>query len=293
MPIPTNYIFTPGSCLKKDFYGTICSLLLGAGWQNVTSNYTTDGDVFISSGNTNDKALIINIRKTETANVTDVTTTNGVQCSIRFPSTYTPGTPGTSGVFTRPGLWHMLPIGPINTGSAALNNCGALDTVYNYKVYVDKSKIIYSIEYPLGINLDCVLIYVGLPDSIYTPESKNNGMVLVSSCYNSGGPASVFVADSPDGIGSTSDGYPLAMYAVTPLKNPNTSNKYILSEIAYGNAIEGLRGKLDGIYVLPNGTMRTGMLIKCGLETYYVVQQVTGGYGGFGYPSANMAIRIA
>jgi hypothetical protein len=293
MPTPTDYIFTPGTCLKKDFYGVLTNALIGAGWTNVTSNYATDGDVFTSTGNNGDKALIINLRKVSHGGDNDVTTTVGVIMSIRFPTSYTPGEPGVSGTFVRTGLWRQFSLAPINATSVALGGTGALDMEYNYKLYVDKNKFIVSVEYPLATNLGPVLSYVGLPDSNYTDDSANRGIVYAATIYAVNGSTLIPISDSPNGVGSSADIYALILYTSLPAKVLNNEGSYAVSEVYYGSAVEGVRGKLDGVLLVNTTILRTGYKLQIGSHVYYVLQCNTTGYGANTFPSNTLAIRIS
>jgi hypothetical protein len=285
---PTDYIFTPGTCLKKDFYNVLKTALTNAGWINVTSNYTTDGDVFISKGNSEDKTLVINLKPTQ-YNVSivdhtyDVDTTVFCWASIRFPKAYTPGTPGSPGTFVRPDTWVTLTIAPYNWNTGL-----AMDTTYYYKMYVDKSKIIYSIEYPSGLSIAPILMYIGLPDNTYSPEKGNRGMVFVTTTISPGNP---MVADKPDDMGISASSYLVNNICTLATRNPNNAGKYAVSEMYYGSTTEGVRGKLDGVLALPNNNVNTGNLIRIGTNTYYAL--VCSTYGGNAFPSNVLAIRIA
>jgi hypothetical protein len=293
MPTPTDYIFIPGTCLKKDFYGVLTNALIGAGWTNVTSNYATDGDVFVSTGNNGDKSLIINLRKFNTLGDNDVTTTVNAIMRIRFPTSYTPGEPGVSGTFVRTGAWRQFSLAPINSGGVALGGTGALDMEYYYKIYVDKNKFIFSVEYPLATNLGPVLNYVGLPDSNYTDDNGNSGIVFASSTYAVVGTSLIPVADTPNGVGSSADIYALGLYTSLPAKVLNNDGSYAVSEVYYGSAVEGVRGKLDGVLLVNTTNIRTGIKLQLGSQVYYVLKCETSGYGANTFPVNTLAIRIS
>lgn len=287
MAIPTDYIFTPGTCLKKDFYGVLKNALLSAGWINITSNYATDGDVLTSPGNTGDKALIINMRSANVKNDYDTATTAYCLMSIRFPTSYTPGAAGVAGTFVRPGGWQWMAIYPAtNPANVQL----AMDTIYNYKLYVDKSKLIFSIEFPLGLNTNPIFHYIGLPDSIYCDEAGNRGMVWGTTCYSQSATGNVLIADRPNGISSASDVYDIPLLCNLSAKNPNNSGKFGISDIYYGNSNDGVRGKLDGIFTFPSTGLLTGDTITIGSNVYYAL--ICHQYYNNSFPSLGIAIRI-
>jgi hypothetical protein len=285
MSVPTDYIFTPGTCFKKDFYDVLCNALIGAGWKNITSNYATDGDVFTSTGNTSDKALLINLQKFYgTYSPIDISVHNWI--GVRLPTSYTPGSVATAGTFISP-PWVGLSVVP-QYEYERNNTAGPLDTMFDYKIYVDKSKLLFSVEYPSSIDKQPLFAYIGLPDSTYTSESDNRGSVLG---FTSGTNGYFLVANTPDGVGSVTSYDSLYTISNIPSKNPNNSGNYGISEIYYGSSSEGIRGKLDGVLALPNINIKTGNLIKIGSSTYYVL--VCHSCKCNSFPSLALAIRIS
>lgn len=268
MATPTDYIFQTGSCQKKEIYDLIVNKLIEAGWTNVASNPSTDYVVLTSTGNTGDKNLILNLRDIPAAGTAanSVKTSSYCQMSYRLENDYTPGSAGVAGVFGRPSLaWTDLYIAPV-----AASGTLPLDTVVNYKVYADLSKIILAIEYPPATNYNPILIYIGQPDTTYMPESASRGM-LVAVTNSATTATSVMVCNTPDGMGAVTAPYALATQTLLASKNPNNAGKYIISDVYYGSTTEGVRGKLDGIYCLPNSNILTGDNIVIGTKTYYVL----------------------
>lgn len=286
MAIPTDYVFTQGTCAKKDFYGVITAALLGAGWTNVASLASTDYEVYTSNGNTGDKALVLNLRKGSTATpANDISTTAYCQFSYRFPTSYTPGAVGVAGTFVRPDVWRDIYIAPVAAAGTL-----AMDTIYTYKIYADKSKVIFTIEFPGGTNYSPMVHYLGLPDSLYCNETGNRGML--QACTNNGQAiASNFVmADTPNGMGSVASCYSIPSICTLAPKNPNNAGKYVVSDIYYGNATEGTRGKLDGVVALPVANVLTGDIITIGTYQYYVLNSAV--YNVNNFPSLALAVRI-
>lgn len=287
MPIPTDYIFTPGTCAKKDFYGVIVGALVAAGWTNVASLASTDYEVYTSNGNTGDKALVLNLRKGSLATpANDISTTNFCQMSYRMVTSYTPGAAGVAGTFVRPDSWRDMFIYPI-----ALAGVLANDTVYNYKIYVDKSKVIFSLEFPPALNMLPMVTYLGAPDTQYCLEPGNRGILFASTANNTAAAANVLIADAPGGLGTLTTPEALPMICTLAPKNPNNAGKYTVSDIYYGSTTEGVRGKLDGVVAMPVANVLTGDNITIGSYTYYVLNCATLGVNGF--PSLALAVRIA
>lgn len=287
MAIPTDYIFTQGTCAKKDFYGVITSALANAGWVNVSSLASTDYEVWTSTGNTGDKALVLNLRKGSVATpANDVTTTTYCQMSFRFPTSYTPGTAGVAGTFVRPDVWRDLYIAP----TAAIGTL-ASDTTYTYKIYADKSKVIFSIEFPGATGYAPMLHYLGLPDSLYCTETGNKGMIYGATTNGATTAGYFLIADAPSGMGTVSTAYAsLAICTLAP-KNPNNAGRYVVSDVYYGSASEGTRGKLDGVVCLPTTNVLTGDIITIGTYQYYILN--TSSTGNCNFPSNAVGIRIA
>lgn len=288
MAIPTDYIFTAGSCQKKDLYQLIIDKLTAAGWTNVSSLATSDYVVLTSPGNTEDKNLILNIRDIPAAGTAANTVKTSAYCqmSYRLQPSYTPGTAGAAGTFGRPALaWTDLYIVPV-----AASGQLAPDTIVNYKVYADANGIILTVEYPPATGYGPILIHMRQPDTVYMPENGNQGM-LVAVTNGGTTAASAMICDSPVGMGAVTAPYAVATAALLPMKNPNNAGKYFDSPVYYQTAAEGMRGKLDGIQCMPNLASLTGDNITIDGDTYYVLVCHTQGVTSF--PSQVLLVRIA
>lgn len=266
MAIPTDYIFTRGQVVKSGVFDLIVNSLIAAGWTNVSSLPTSDFVVLKSTGNTEDKNLILNIRDTNISNTNSIKTTNYNTMSYRLQPSYTPGAAGVAGTFGRPALaWSALDIVPtvVTTGTLPM------DTMLTYSIYADKSKLILALEYPYATGYGPLLIYMGLPDSLYCLEDGNSGTLVGCSVNVTGN--TVSVCNSPTGVGNVTSPYNLTVYGTLSPKNPNNAGKYALTHIYYGSTTEGPRGKLDGIYAMPAGNVVTGDVITLGTKKYYVL----------------------
>lgn len=288
MAIPTDYIFQSGTCQKKELYDLIINKLKDAGWTDISSKPDTDFVVLTSAGNTGDKQLILNLRPLPAAATAanNVTTSDFCQMSYRLEDAYTPGAAGVAGIFGRPSLaWSDLYIAPV-----AASGKLALDTVVNYKVYADLSKIILVVEYPPAVSMSPILIYMGLPDTLYMPQAGNSG-TLVAVTNTAITATNVQVCNTPDGIGNVTAPYALPTQTLLALKNPNNANKYMVSDVYYGSTTEGVRGKLDGIYCMPNQNIQTGDNVIINAKTYYVICCHAQGNSSFSSPA--LLVRIA
>lgn len=255
MSIPMEYIFQSGSCLKKDLYQLIIDRLKAAGWVDISSLASTDYVVLSSTGNTEDKQLLLNLRPIPAAGTAanNVTTSNFSTMSYRLQTSYTPGAAGVAGTFGRPSLaWTDLVLMP-----TAVATQYAQDTLVNYKVYADKNKIILALEYPAATGFSPIIIYLGQPDTTYMSESKNAGCICATSALATTA-GSLTICDSPDGMGTLAAPYAIPTKAFLPSKSPNNGNIFITSDIIYDSTTEGFRGKLDGLLCVTNTNVLTG-----------------------------------
>lgn len=266
MAIPTDYIFTRGQVVKSGVFDLIVNSLIAAGWTNVSSLATSDFVVLKSTGNTEDKSLILNIRDTNASNTNSIKTTNYNTMSYRLQTSYTPGAAGVAGTFGRPAMaWTAMDIVPTVAATGTL----PMDTMLTYSIYADKSKFILALEYPYASGYGPLVIYMGLPDSLYCLEEGNSGTLAATTVNVTGN--TVYICNTPAGLGNVTDKYSLTVYGTLSPKNPNNAGKYALSHLYYGSTTEGPRGKLDGIYVMPQGNVVTGDIITLGTKKYYVL----------------------
>lgn len=286
MPTPTDYVFQSATVAKNSLYQFIIDKMTAAGWTNVSSNPATDFVVMRSTGVNNDKNLIFQMRPGNAAsNINPVTTTAYSQFSYRLPDSYIPGASGVAGTFGRSALvWTDMYIIPAATGTQL-----PMDTVYTIKWYADAGKFIMSIEYPTATGYGPMLIYIGQPDSSYVSESNSNGMIVAVTA-NTATATSVMIDNTSDGAGSVAAPYALATQSLFPAQNPNNANRYVFSDVYYGSATEGIRGKLDGIGCMLNTNVLTGDNIIVDTQTWYVLVCKT--QGNTSFPSQALLVRI-
>jgi len=287
MAVPTNYIFTSGMCAKNEIYDLIINSLIAAGWTDISSKASTDYVVLSSTGNTGDKALLLNLRDVNVAGSNSVKTTNYNTMSYRLQDTYVPGASGVAGTFGRASLaWSLLDIVPTTSTSGTL----AMDTVINYHVYADASKIILALEYPTATGYSPLVFYLGEPDTMYTPETGNKGCLFATTA-NVPTANGVIICNSPDSVGTVTSPYALTSYGMIAPSEPNVSGKRFPSPILYGSATEGYRGKLDGLLVTVGSNILTGDTVTIGSQTYYALVCQTQGYVSF--PTRALLVRTA
>ncbi|MGP1408594.1 hypothetical protein [Selenomonas sp.] len=236
-----EYIFSKGTCKKKEIYSLIIDKLKEKGWKDISSKPETDYVVLHSKGVTGDRDLILNLRDRADSNPSEaysVVTTDYSTMSYRLQSWYMPGGSGESGTFAKPARvwrpWHIY-----GTGQAF-----SKETTLDYYVYVDAGKIILALEYPQSNSIaDPVVFYLGEPDTRFLTESQSRGVLFAASNTNQG----VCITDCPDDLGIKDDVYFLPTYALLATVDPNIAKKYMVSPIYYGSDEEGFRGKLDGV----------------------------------------------
>ncbi|MDM5298055.1 hypothetical protein QUF51_07780 [Bacillus pumilus] len=278
-----GYIFTTGTCLKSELYSVIKNSLINAGWQNKSSNATSDYDVFYSTGELGDKKLVFQMRATDVTDKNSIITTDYCVASIRMIESYTPGSNGGAGTAGRPSEpWRYFMISP---SSGLLSK----DTTMTYRINVNKNRLIIVTESPSATGLGCVLNYIGLTDEIYADEPDSRGLIYATTA-RADSASNVLISNSPVNIApSTSATIRPIIVNLSP-KNPNTQGLYMLSEFYYGNTSEGTRGKITGIYGLPNDNVLHGSIIEDGSKQYFVV--VPGMFAGSSFGSAALAIEV-
>lgn len=287
MSVPTDYIFTSGTCLKSAVYQLIIDKLVAAGWTDASSLASSDYVVLTSTGNTGDKGLILNIRDVNATPANSVVSTDYCVMSYRLQDTYVAGTTGVAGTFGRSSLaWTNLYLVPV----AATTTTLSASTPITYHVYADASKIILLLEYPYASGYSPTLIYMGAPDTTYVTESASRG-VLVGVTNNGTTAASVMVCNTSDDQASVTAPYAMATSALLPSYNPNGAGKYAISEIYYGSSTESIRGKLDGVLCAYNSKLLTGDTVTIGTYTYYVA--VCASVNVVSFPSLALLIRTA
>lgn len=281
----SKYIFTTGTCLKSEMYDTIKNTMISAGWANVSSNPNTDFDVMTSTGEDGTRKLCIQMRPLHTNGSagSSVITSDGNMASYRLVGGYTPGNAGSAGTFLRSSeSWELLCITPSATSMPK-------ETTLNYKFNANKNRVIFVIEYPLPFNVAPLVFYIGLPDIVYTSEPDSRGLLVIStSSFKASNYVHITeaVAEMPPNPASTTR----PIQCTLSPKNPNSDGKIMLSKMYYGNATEGQRGMITGIFALPNSGISTGDIVTIGTRKFYVV--VAQSYNTNGFPSLALAVEI-
>lgn len=278
-----DIIFSAGTCKKKETITTLVNLMKAAGWQDVSSNPTTDFFVLKSKGEAGNKDLFIQLRPGSLTNTNPVDTTDYNVASYRLIESYTPGAPGVAGVFGRPAeAWRALYIAPT---TALINQ----EVTMTYYYHANKDRIIFIAETPESLAYGPVTHYFGLPTS-FVSEPGSRGVVVVSSAYGVTA-NTVLVTNAAGELPSDAASSTRIIYATLPPKSPNSAGKHTPVEMFYGNTTEGIRGKLDGLYVLPAGGTNNGDTLNVGVKKFRAVVNGVGSTNSF--PSTTLVIQIS
>lgn len=284
-------LFKTKTAIKSELYGKLKEALIEGGWQNISSNPTTDFDVFRSIGESGDKNLVFQIRPlggTAAVGTNSIETTDYGLGGIRLIGGYTPGASGVSGTFERSLAqepWRVLPF-LTGTTSTVLDK----NTPVTYRYSVNKNRIIFIIEYPPATNIAPVTFYIGIPDEMYCSEPRSRGLLYVVSS-NGIATQSVLITDNAGELASLTSSKSQGILCQLAPKNPNSAGNFTLSEIFFGDSFEGVRGKLTGLFALPTQNVANGDIIVQGSQEYLVV--VNGSSSTDMFPSRALAVPLA
>lgn len=376
-----EYLFSSGSCLKKDLFDTIINLFKANGWTDISSNERLDYFILSSPSESGGRNLVLQIRPHTGVATADVRYTDSHLAYYRLIESYTPATNIIAGVYdvtigtatvTIDGTavaysasangtttWktseqfancinlnaalgikytaavvdatkvrltqratYESPVAPVVTGTGAsmLTTTEGTSSVgstprssetwklwtlepassttlinkdlvtINYKYNVNANRLILVLEFPGETGYGPMLFYVGLPDEVYSAEGGSTGLLFAASSANPTA-GTINVTNNPSEYTAAAASIAEScLYSLAP-KNPNAAGKYILSEISYGGTLSGVRGKLTGIFVLPNQNILHGDIIQEGAKQFQVV--VCHSYSSTAFPTSAFAIQIA
>ena len=277
-------IFTEGSCLKSELLPKIVEIMVAAGWRNISSNPATEGYVMYSKGESGDKDLVFQIRPLPVngAVAGDIHTSTAVVMSTRLIGGYTPNeTEGVDGVIDRPAeVWRALPIAP-----AVVSH----EVELNYWYSVNKDRIIFNIYTPESLALLPVLFYIGIPTA-YNSEPKSRGLVygvsMTATTANN-----LLITDNVAELPSVVASFVIPNQVALPPKSPNSAGKHTPVECLYGNAAVGIRGKIDSLLFLPNGSINNGDILRVGAKRFRATSLAISGANAF--PSSVILYQIS
>lgn len=283
-----KYIFQTKTCLKSEIYANLKTIMITAGWQNISSLVSSDGDVMYSTGEDGTLALCINMRSLNDSNSNDIELTDYNIMSYRFPETYVPGDVGASGTFGRAVAqegWKKCYIAPTATAISR-------SVTVTIKYHCNKNRLIFAIIYPDASGVAPILNYIGLPDELYVATSGSRDVIFGSTSGN-GVNTVVQISNAVLSMPSDAASSNRTTYVQVPPKQINSDGKAIMAEIFYGSVSEGLRGKITGIYALSPTTpvINSGNIITIGSDQFLVLLCGNLSYNAF--QTLYLAIQIA
>lgn len=279
-----SIIFSNEVVVRRDaLYDAMIAHMVASGWTDVSSKAATDYNVMTSPGVGGGKALVIQMRPTNTDDANSVKSSAYSMASYRLPSSYVPGAVDTAGTFGNDAaVWQQLNLAPIAATATTVTPA----TEITYRWYCDANKLLMLLQYPTATGLLPMFIYMGLPES-YATEGPSSGVLFgATSCQHAG----VFVTAVSTDLGTAMDNAVRTAYTNVAYRNPNIENKYVMNEIFYGLATEGVRGKLVGLYAVPNQNMNTGDSLTIGAELYYLF--IPHSYQSSSFSAAAFCIRV-
>lgn len=264
---------------KKDLFDTIINLMKGEGWEDISSNSTSDFIVLHSKGIDGDKDMYIQMSDAYANTQTySMKTTGYSSMQVRLAGKYIPGEGSTAGSFEKTSEpWRLVWAAQQPYNSAALP-ANAMITLY---YYVDKNGFVGYVDTPQTITLRGNLIYLRNPEIEYCPSTASNGLVI----YHSEGMLAERYSDNTANT-NAKNSVQLTQYCILSPTNPNLNGEYAMSELLLGNTSEGVRFKINELYFLPAKNILHGDEINVGDEVYKVFSIYTG------LPSTFIAMRV-
>lgn len=251
--------------MKSMVLDTIIADMKAGGWEDISSNPTTDFWVMHSDGESGADSLTIQIRPYFSTNVaaSNIVTGTGQGGSFRQLIGYVPGSTGTAGTFTRAtDIFYSMTL---------FNAAGIAGNTPDCEVssYVDKDRCLFVVRNNRSAaDSSPVVIGFGVPDNKYRePIIGSRDMIYFSSTVAtdaatpaSTGAGTLIGLDYPTGW--TMATAPLVYHhrLMDTFRNPTVNSRYVLSPILYGSATlpaapgPGPLGELWGIYGMFNVT---------------------------------------
>lgn len=268
-------LFKTGTCKKKEFFDILIAEILANGWKDVSSNPGTDFYVLQSDGEAGTKNLILQMKNwfltSEAVGSVRDGSGNHSSFGIRFPLGYTPGEDGAAGTFTRPTTpWDIALVFPFISNA---NGTSVMDpdTIIDYALAVNKDNIVYVITPNIASPYNSLATFIGLADERYTAENNSDGMIYASSMGGGYAANTVLVANDCSELGSMSpDAETRATSSDLPIKNPNAAGVYMMTDMIYEEANEGVRGKINSLLFLPNINIVANDILVDGANKYKI-----------------------
>lgn len=288
-------IFTSEQVTYGDFYAWFKAKLVAAGWENITSNYATDGDVWHSTGESGTKNYYF---KTAAPGVSNALYEGGM-----LARPYLKYTPGASGVFVGDGgssisgyetLFKLaFPI----TASGQMSYRPPLDALYTVYFSINKDRAILTLTLPEGYFTNpnysgwsgrSNLWYIGAPELYSTSEQdseSSKGLIIHGTFLNSNGPN--YAYQGTNLYSSVGTNPVLSGYAANPNYKLDTSTlfrtrsistgSYLLLDLICGSNYEGTVLRIRDVFIVPEvgsggfTDLFEGDLLSDGEYTYKII----------------------
>ncbi|PED46823.1 MULTISPECIES: hypothetical protein [Bacillus] len=271
----TKAIFTKGTCKKYELFDTFVQVALNGGWKLRDGTNLTDTTIDLyTNGYNEDKHLAIRINCLDgNYSGCNIRTTNYSDGSIVM------GAIEQNGNFTTQEGFNTLCFFPGRSYSDfSTSGARSYDRLFDmeYYYYVDKEVIVFLVTPFRYTNLGNTLIFIGFPEESFVEESRKeekkpySGAIYANSGHSGSdtGQYSARITETPKNLLPLPTRTTMAqrtLSLVSPL-SPNVDNKFVLSEIFYGDSNTGLRGRFGRIYLLSPGGMLDGDIIEIKVE---------------------------
>lgn len=222
---------------KKNFYTWLKNSLISVGWENISSRPSTDFDVFYSKGESGKDELYFQIKEyNSTSNTAALSISRERFFDLKMLKKYIPGNPGVSGILER----SNEPFKQLQISVGLISPESDVDIYFS----VNKNRIIVMLEYPIGLGENSVLFMIGKPDNQVSKYYPDGAMMYFATTAITG---LAMALDQADQV--TNAVTALITYESIPPKFKNSKGTFFFSELAVGDAKEGFRALIDGVYV--------------------------------------------
>ena len=250
----SDFIFTKEVMLKSAFYTRIKEILIAAGWQSISSRPSSDLDVFYSEGEDGNRGLYFNMKEYGSTVSSTLSNSNQGYLFFRLIKGYTPSqTVGQAGTFDRNESWRGINIGSMVAQTPL--------TVY---YHCNRNRLIVVVDPPSSLFTNsnpAICFLIGVPDRTFGIKAPKQDLVLAGTFFDGSTSGNIYVTDQADNPRNSSYAVPThdAFSSFPSEGRSMVINKtFFFGEIAYGNTTEGIRGILDGIYLVKEPISHAG-----------------------------------
>ncbi|VXC86345.1 conserved hypothetical protein [Bacillus mycoides] len=273
----TKAIFTKGTCKRFELFDTFVQVVLNGGWKLRDGVSLTDNTIDLyTDGFNGDKHLAIQVNCLD-SNYSghNIRTTQFANGSIRLGTLKN----DKKEFFTNDGFASLSFFSGRNYSTDNNNSYStSIERLYDieYYYYVDQEVIVFIVVPFRYTNLGNTVMFIGFPEQSFVEESRKeenkpySGAIYANSGFSGTdiGQYSARITETPKNLLPLPNRTTMAqrtLSLVSPL-SPNVDNKFVLSEIFYGDSNTGLRGRFGRIYLLSPGGMLDGDIIEIKVE---------------------------